>query len=74
MVWFVSHCHSESGRDRYVRRLAQLIGVHVYGRCGDRWARAGTRHLLTRDTFLRQEVRQRPAAEEPLRGGHGSVL
>ena len=36
VVWFVSHCQSESGRDRYVRRLAQHIGVHVYGKCGDR--------------------------------------
>ena len=33
---FVSHCKSESGRDRYVRQLAQHIGVHVYGKCGDR--------------------------------------
>ena len=36
VVWFVSHCQSESGRDRFVRRLAQRIGVHVYGKCGAR--------------------------------------
>ena len=36
MVWFVSHCKSESGRDRYVRKLSKLIGVHVYGKCGTR--------------------------------------
>ena len=36
VVWFVSHCKSESGRDRYVRKLSQYIGVHVYGKCGDR--------------------------------------
>lgn len=36
VVWFVSHCHSESGRDRYVRQLSQYIGVHVYGKCGNR--------------------------------------
>ena len=35
VVWFVSHCRSESGRDRYVRRLAQHIGVHIYGKCGN---------------------------------------
>ena len=36
VVWFVSHCQSESGRDRYVRQLAQHIGVDVYGKCGSR--------------------------------------
>ena len=34
VVWFVSHCRSESGRDRYVRRLTQHIGVHIYGKAG----------------------------------------
>ena len=36
VVWFVSHCHSESGRDRYVRKLSQYIGVHIYGKCGNK--------------------------------------
>lgn len=34
VIWFVSHCRSHSGRDRYVRRLAKRIGVHIYGGCG----------------------------------------
>jgi len=34
IIWFVSHCKSESGRDRFVRKLSQHIGVHIYGKCG----------------------------------------
>ena len=32
VIWFVSHCKSESGRDRYVRQLRNHIGVHIYGK------------------------------------------
>ena len=78
VVWFVSHCQSESGRDRYVRRLAQHIGVHVYGKCGDRkcgvrGAGCGVRVFKFEPGARKRELRNEPRSSELSPGpGHGS--
>lgn len=34
-VWMVSHCNTDSRRETYVERLRKVIGVDVFGKCGD---------------------------------------
>ena len=34
IVWFVSHCGTPSGREKYVKILRDYIGVDIYGKCG----------------------------------------
>ncbi|XP_042889422.1 alpha-(1,3)-fucosyltransferase C-like isoform X2 [Penaeus japonicus] len=34
IAWFVSNCHSESGRESLVRTLQQYVEVDIYGKCG----------------------------------------
>ncbi|XP_017881592.1 alpha-(1,3)-fucosyltransferase C-like [Ceratina calcarata] len=34
IVWFVSNCMAESGREKYVNELAKYMQVDVYGKCG----------------------------------------
>lgn len=34
IAWFVSNCHSESGRESLVRTLQQYVDLDIYGRCG----------------------------------------
>lgn len=34
-VWMVSHCKTDSRRETYVARLREVIGVDVFGKCGD---------------------------------------
>ncbi|XP_072146232.1 alpha-(1,3)-fucosyltransferase C-like [Dermacentor andersoni] len=34
-VWMVSHCDTDSRRETYVERLRDVIGVDVFGKCGD---------------------------------------
>ncbi|XP_077490700.1 alpha-(1,3)-fucosyltransferase C-like [Amblyomma americanum] len=34
-VWMVSHCKTDSMRETYVARLRKVIGVDVFGKCGD---------------------------------------
>lgn len=34
-VWMVSHCNTDSRRETYVDRLRRVIGVDVFGKCGD---------------------------------------
>ncbi|XP_025078922.1 alpha-(1,3)-fucosyltransferase C-like isoform X2 [Pomacea canaliculata] len=42
-AWFVSNCHDQAQRLRYVERLKEVLPVDVYGRCGTlnctTWAR-----------------------------------
>ncbi|XP_076058653.1 alpha-(1,3)-fucosyltransferase C-like [Oratosquilla oratoria] len=33
-AWFVSHCSTRSGRERYVMDLKEHIKIDVYGKCG----------------------------------------
>ncbi|CAL1526604.1 unnamed protein product [Lymnaea stagnalis] len=33
-VWLVSHCHTHSKREKYVRAMQKHISVDIYGRCG----------------------------------------
>lgn len=33
-AWFVSHCGTDSGRDRVVEQLQKRLSVDVYGKCG----------------------------------------
>ena len=35
VAWMVSHCETDSRRERYVRELKKHIQVDVYGACGD---------------------------------------
>jgi hypothetical protein len=35
VVWFVSHCETNSRREAYVRELQKFIDVDIYGECGD---------------------------------------
>ncbi|XP_047470536.1 alpha-(1,3)-fucosyltransferase C-like [Penaeus chinensis] len=34
IAWFVSNCHSESGRESLARTLQQFVDVDTFGRCG----------------------------------------
>jgi Glycosyltransferase family 10 (fucosyltransferase) C-term len=34
VAWFVSNCHSYSGREQYVKELQKYINVDIYGECG----------------------------------------
>ncbi|XP_059156155.1 alpha-(1,3)-fucosyltransferase C-like [Physella acuta] len=34
-VWFVSHCHSKSKREDYVKEMQKYIDVDIFGRCGN---------------------------------------
>ena len=36
VAWIVSHCNSESGRERYVNELSKHIEVDIFGSCGNR--------------------------------------
>ncbi|KAH9513703.1 hypothetical protein Btru_041864 [Bulinus truncatus] len=33
-AWFVSHCHTSSLREVYVKRMQKVIDVHIFGTCG----------------------------------------
>ena len=35
VAWFVSHCRTDSHRERYVRELQKYIPVDIYGKCGN---------------------------------------
>ena len=54
VAWFVTHCHTESRREDYVKELKQYIEVDVYGPCGslkcaDRVHRESCYPMLTKD-------------------------
>ena len=34
-AWFVSHCETESRREKYVAQLQQFYPVEIYGACGE---------------------------------------
>lgn len=34
IAWFVSHCKTESRREKYVDNLQKLLKVDIYGKCG----------------------------------------
>ncbi|GFO10477.1 glycoprotein 3-alpha-l-fucosyltransferase a-like, partial [Plakobranchus ocellatus] len=34
VAWFVSHCRTESKREKYVAELQKYISVDIYGACG----------------------------------------
>ena len=34
IAWFVSHCHTKSKRETYVKKLQEYIDVDIYGWCG----------------------------------------
>ncbi|VDP00346.1 unnamed protein product [Soboliphyme baturini] len=34
IAWFVSNCHTSSGRELYVKQLQKYIAVDIYGGCG----------------------------------------
>lgn len=34
VVWFVSDCHTDGGRESYVLELSKYVSVDVYGKCG----------------------------------------
>ena len=36
IAWIVSHCNSESDRERYVNELRKYIDVDIFGKCGER--------------------------------------
>lgn len=46
IAWFVSNCHSDSMREKYVENLKKYVDVDVYGKCGDHscWAGKLERH------------------------------
>jgi hypothetical protein len=35
VVWMVSHCHTQSDRENYVKNMAQYIDIDIYGNCGN---------------------------------------
>ena len=35
IAWIVSHCHTSSDREGYVRELQKHISVDIYGHCGN---------------------------------------
>ena len=35
IAWFVSHCSTRSGRERYIEYLQNYIGVDIFGKCGN---------------------------------------
>ena len=43
MVWFVSHCETDSKREKYIEELSKYIKVDIYGKCGRQEA-CGERH------------------------------
>ncbi|XP_045583922.1 alpha-(1,3)-fucosyltransferase C-like [Procambarus clarkii] len=45
VAWMVSHCHTLSGRELYVKELQQYLQVDVYGACGP--LACGKSHLDT---------------------------
>lgn len=34
LAWFVSHCHTSSKRENFVRELQHYLSVDIYGKCG----------------------------------------
>ena len=34
-VWFVSHCRTKSRREHYVREMQKVMGVDIFGGCGE---------------------------------------
>ncbi|KAH9507392.1 hypothetical protein Btru_057986 [Bulinus truncatus] len=34
VAWFVSHCDTDSQREKYVKQLSKFISVDIYGKCG----------------------------------------
>ena len=45
MVWFVSHCETDSKREKYIEELSKHIKVDIYGKCGRQEA-CGQRHTV----------------------------
>ena len=43
MVWFVSHCNTDSRREDYIAELIKYIPIDIYGKCGNQEA-CGKRH------------------------------
>jgi hypothetical protein len=35
IAWIVSHCHTSSQRENYVRKLSKYIDIDIYGSCGN---------------------------------------
>jgi alpha-1,3-fucosyltransferase len=35
VAWFVSHCSTDVGRERYAAELAKYVRVDIFGRCGN---------------------------------------
>lgn len=40
-AWFVSHCSTNSGRERLVKRLQDYLEVDLYGSCGTKQCAKG---------------------------------
>ncbi|XP_059139024.1 3-galactosyl-N-acetylglucosaminide 4-alpha-L-fucosyltransferase FUT3-like [Physella acuta] len=48
VAWFVSHCTTWSKRELYVEGMRSVLGVDVFGQCGE--LRCGPIHYRTNDT------------------------
>ena len=38
VIWLVSHCHTKSKREDYVKELSTVINVDIYGGCGKKFS------------------------------------
>ena len=38
VLWLVSHCHTNSKREEYVKELSTVINVDIYGGCGNNFS------------------------------------
>ena len=35
IVWYVSHCKTDSKREDYILKLSKYLPIHIYGKCGN---------------------------------------
>ena len=54
IAWIVSHCNSNSDRERYVSELRNYIPVDIFGKCGNRFCSAKGSSIQTCNDHVEQ--------------------
>ena len=53
VFWLVSHCHTKSRREEYVKQLNSIINVDIYGGCGKKFScPKGTKGTDIKNCFM----------------------
>ena len=79
VAWLVSHCHTHSQRETYIKELQKYINVSVYGGCGDKkcpadsgWGTGRLNFLTDCKTVLSERYKFYLSFEQALCDGYTS--